>query len=681
MCGIFGMCINRESKLSANALKYITKHLFLLSESRGKEASGLSILAGDTISTYKDAKSAFSLIGSKEYRNLFDRVLGKNASAKDLQTSFPIAIIGHSRLVTNGAAKLHENNQPVITDGAIGIHNGIIVNQDYLWKQYPEMKRSYQVDSEVIFRLIRMFHQKGTALSEATQKTFQEIQGIASVAVLFDDLDYLLLATNNGSLYQCANETKSCFIFASERYILEQLTKKRFIHKLLGQYSTSQVPPGEARLINITDLSVNRFSLETDTSCLIQLKRTGIRRQINDILPKPNGEVRSVVFDTDMRARRLVSIAKLFRYDNTYRDKLWRCARCILPETIPFIEFDGEGVCNFCRNYSELKFYGRGGLEQAVVPYRSKNGEPDCVVGVSGGRDSTFALHYVKTVLKMNPVAYTYDWGMVTDLARRNISRICGKLGIEHILVSADITRKREYIRKNVCAWLERPRLGMIPLFMAGDKQYFYYHYKVCNQIGAKLAIQGENMLERTDFKSGFAGVRPFNLDPYHSNTLSMTGAIKLAMYYGKEYIMNAKYINASLVDTFFAYLSYFVINRNYINLYNYIPWVEDEVVSILIKEYDWELATDTKSTWRIGDGTASFYNYIYLTLAGFTENDTFRSNQIREGMITREEALKLVEKENEPRFESIQWYCNTIGIDFEDTIKRINSAPKLYMY
>ena len=84
-------------------------------------------------------------------------------------------------------------------------------------------------------------------------------------------------------------------------------------------------------------------------------------------------------------------------------------------------------------------------------------------------------LHYVAKVLGMKPIAYTYDWGMVTDLARRNISRMCGELGVEHILISADIRKKRENIRKNVSAWLRKPDLGTIPLFMAGDKQFFYY--------------------------------------------------------------------------------------------------------------------------------------------------------------------------------------------------------------
>ena len=67
----------------------------------------------------------------------------------------------------------------------------------------------------------------------------------------------------------------------------------------------------------------------------------------------------------------------------------------------------------------------------------------------------------------------TYDLGMVTDLARRNIARICGTLGVENIIVAADIHWKRENIKKNIIALLKSPELGMIPLFMAGDKYFF----------------------------------------------------------------------------------------------------------------------------------------------------------------------------------------------------------------
>lgn len=101
--------------------------------------------------------------------------------------------------------------------------------------------------------------------------------------------------------------------------------------------------------------------------------------------------------------------------------------------------------------------------------------------------------------------------------------------------------------------------------------------------------------------------------------------------------------------------------------------------MSALRRECDSELVPDTSATWRIGDGTASFYNYIYYTSAGFTENDTFVSNMIREGMITREKALEIARRQNIPLYESIKWYCDIIGIDFECTLKTINSMPKRY--
>ena len=98
-----------------------------------------------------------------------------------------------------------------------------------------------------------------------------------------------------------------------------------------------------------------------------------------------------------------------------------------------------------------------------------------------------------------------------------------------------------------------------------------------------------------------------------------------------------------------------------------------------LINKYEWELAPDTTTTWRIGDGTAAFYNYIYYKVAGFTEHDTFRSNQIREGDISREEALELIKEENKPRYPNIKWYLDTLDLNFEDVIKVVNEIKPLY--
>ena len=358
------------------------------------------------------------------------------------------------------------------------------------------------------------------------------------------------------------------------------------------------------------------------------------------------------------------------------KKQLQRCTKCILPETMPFIEFDEQGVCSYCRRHQKIAYQGPEKLEELVEKYRSKRGQLDCLVLFSGGRDSSYTLHYVKKVLGMNPIAYSYDWGMMTDLGRRNQARMCGSLGIEHILVSADIKQKRNYIRKNIQAWLRRPDLGMVPIFMAGDKQYFFYANKIMKETGIKLAIMGDNPLEKSRFKQGFCGIDEGHRKVYD---LPLWQKFQMAAYYGKQYFCNPAYINSSVLDTLFAFFSTYFTPHNYLDMFNYILWDEDEINSTLINTYDWEIAPDTSTTWRIGDGTAAFYNYIYYTIAGFTENDAFRSNQIREGLITREDALRLVEEENKPRFESLNWYAQTIGFNLDEALAIINGVPKLY--
>jgi hypothetical protein len=101
-------------------------------------------------------------------------------------------------------------------------------------------------------------------------------------------------------------------------------------------------------------------------------------------------------------------------------------------------------------------------------------------------------------------------------------------------------------------------------------------------------------------------------------------------------------------------------------------------VVDDTLARYDWERAPDTSTTWRIGDGTAAFYNYIYHSVAGFSEHDTFRSNQIREGDLSRESALELVQDENRPRLPNIKWYLDAVGLDFREVIEVVNAIPPL---
>ena len=132
---------------------------------------------------------------------------------------------------------------------------------------------------------------------------------------------------------------------------------------------------------------------------------------------------------------------------------------------------------------------------------------------------------------------------------------------------------------------------------------------------------------------------------------------------------------NSSILDNLHGEIYRSIIKKkHHYSIFDFYKWNENEVEEIL-KLYNWEKSPDTKSTWRIGDGAAAFYNYIYYTMAGFSEHDTFRSNQIREGDITRKKALQLIEIDNIPRAQNIKWFLQILNLDFENTINTINKS------
>ncbi|MCG8606223.1 hypothetical protein MJD09_14710 [bacterium] len=651
--------------------------LFTLSESRGKEASGFATMDCDEVVVYKSPEPASSLIKKRFYREHVDKL-----GSRDECDS--VTIVGHSRLVTNGYEEDNRNNQPVIKSGMIGLHNGIIVNVQELWRKYQDEDKTSALDSEVIFTLLRRHYSTKKSLKTALRVLYNEIRGIASIAVLFADFKNLLLATNNGALYYAKSNDGNALVFASERYILHSLMRARNLAAYFQTENIRHLKSGQACLVDVETVEVDEDTIGSsqvsrEFKNLKHLRSSSL--SIKDCSAKLNGALsRNKVDGQELQVSVRHELVAHFSECEKRIHGLKRCIKCLLPETFPFITFDPDGVCNNCAHYQKSSVRGSNELARLIDPCRTTNGSYDCLVALSGGRDSCFTLHYVKKVLDLKPVVMTYDWGMVTDLARRNQSRICARLGVEHILVSADIRKKRESIRKNVEAWLKKPHLGAVPLFMAGDKQYFYNSYKIKEQTGAKMIMMGENPLEATGFKSGFSGV-PNDSSDNMAYSISMSRKLKLASFYLKQFFKNPSYLNASIYDSLYAFFVYYLTPHAYINLYDYIEWDEDAINETLQEGYDWEVAVDTNSTWRIGDGTAPFYNYIYYTVAGFTENDTFRSNQIREGVMTREEAVKKLDEENQPRWQSIKWYCDTIGIDFEDTIKRINAIPKLYQY
>jgi glucosamine--fructose-6-phosphate aminotransferase (isomerizing) len=684
LCGIFGILISENLRVSPKELMQITNYLFKLSESRGKEASGLALRFGESIYVLKEPITSSRLVKTSSYKDLFNQKL-KTESHNNAKLKAPILVLGHSRLQTNGQSEINTNNQPVVKDGAIGIHNGIIVNDDKLWKSFPTLSKKYDVDTEVFLSLLQMFRAQGKSIVDAVRLVFEQIEGSASVAVQFEDTNNLVLASNTGSLYMALSQNQKILVFASEKFILQQILNYKLLSNMFSGKSIAQVKAGQGYLFNLTLTRKQTFLLKDssiDKNDNDTLKSKAKIFELYDKQPPTLPDTDKYLLNENIKQSMIQNWEALYSSTNALK----RCTRCLLPESMPYITFDEEGVCSYCRDYENRGNYLKGekALEDFISQYRNNSGEPDVLIGFSGGRDSAFGLDYVKNTLKLHPITFTYDWGMVNDLARRNQARVVGKLGIEHIVISADIRKKRLNIRKNLKAWLKRPDLGMVPILMAGDKQFYYYFHKVRKQTGIKLFIfcggyEGE---EGTGlFKYGFCNVTTQG----SKNALKrMTGIssknkLKIMFYYLKQFIKNPSYINRSIIDTLFAFYSSYVLTDDYLYLFHYIDWDEKEILKTIIQKFNWERETDTIATWRTDDGTAAFYNYIYLTMAGFTEFDIFRSHQIREGKLTRTQAYEIIKEENKPRFKSIEWYGQAIDFDMNKSIEKINASPKLY--
>lgn len=644
MCGIWGI-VSKKKTMPTEVICSMVKDLMLFSESRGKEAAGLAVLNKNHMSVMKRSMAANKLMSTKEYKDFMHRNIIKGES---------LLILGHSRLITNGTRP--QNNQPVVKHKISMVHNGIIVNDKELWDRNKELKREYEVDTEIMVELFHKYlYQKDS--KSALREVYSQIEGMASTITILPEQRTLLAASNNGSLYYCVCQKSGLVILASERTTIERITQK-YEHLFAAKNSIKQLNNSEcvSWSLHLTEDMLEEIEFDVDKE-------------------NPEMNIRNNQWGKEKSSKYEIDFDKI--------KKIRRCTRCILPETMPFIEFDDKGICNYCRTYKKQEYKGEKALVKWAEKLKKQNMEKNCMVSFSGGRDSSYGLHYFVKELGLKPLTYCYDWGMVTDLARRNQSRMCSKLGVEFILVSADIRKKRENIRKNIVAWLKKPDLGMVPIFMAGDKHYFYYANKVCKEYNIDNVLLASNPFEKTFFKSGFCNIEPDILKRKQNRRaieqLPIKDVFKMTAYYLKQYAIDTAYINSSLIDTFSAAISYYIIPHNYFRLFDYIEWNEDTVNNVLLNEYDWETSKDTKSTWRIGDGTAPFYNYIYCLVAGFTENDTLRSNQIREGMLTRDEALRLVYQDNMPRFDSMKWYFDVLNLDMDEVLKKVHKIPRLY--
>lgn len=164
------------------------------------------------------------------------------------------------------------------------------------------------------------------------------------------------------------------------------------------------------------------------------------------------------------------------------------CRRCVMPDTRPDLRLDGEGICNACRSYerrTEVDWeVRREELLRVVAKYRRVDGGNwDCIVPVSGGKDSTYQVVRMLQ-LGLNPLCVTSTTCDESELGRRNIENL-QKLGVDHVQFTPNP--------------LVRARLNRIGLTQVGDISWpehvgiFTIPVRAAVQYNVPLIVWGEN--------------------------------------------------------------------------------------------------------------------------------------------------------------------------------------------
>lgn len=357
MCGLFGVVKSLQGADGSRSIEELLLELGTLSESRGTEASGLAVATANYLGICKGACAARRLLRSSQTHNLILRAL-----TTDIATS-RFAAIGHARMVTNGSEEDAQNNHPFFVDEVIGIHNGIIVNHEEIRTRYPALQKTTDVDSEVLFRLLGLHLSKGQSLPSAVASTFALCEGAATIACLLQRHNALLLATNTGSMYVASNA--QLMVFLSEQRMLEQLLARHAADAGFAGIQVHHLRAGSGLVIDLTSGRMSEWQLSQPQSVEQFTSQRSPRDfeivTIGGVTTKPKVEIAT---------SQGPEWDEITREQHQYAQTLRRCSRCILPETMPFIRFDPDGVCNYCENYRHQPPQGIAAL-LAVI--RSQN--------------------------------------------------------------------------------------------------------------------------------------------------------------------------------------------------------------------------------------------------------------------------------------------------------------------
>jgi tRNA(Ile)-lysidine synthase TilS/MesJ len=310
-----------------------------------------------------------------------------------------------------------------------------------------------------------------------------------------------------------------------------------------------------------------------------------------------------------------------------------------MPATVPGITFDEKGICSYCLSYQQEKYLGREALEDIIASSRNINNQYDCIVPLSGGRDSMFVLYAAKALYDLKVLAVSYDNEFRIDQALVNMQNACKILDVDFVSVRSKRSVAHEIVKYSLQS---AKKLGKSGICVACVYGYRSVAYRAALQHHAPLILWGESQQEAT---------QEMERKAFDALMLRQSKFIKLLSknFYLVEYYRLLQRLefpvagNSVLSRVAWPALKNKDIRE--IRLFDYVPWDRERIKKTITKELGWKKPASHASTWRTDCMLHPLVNYSFYTLFGCTKDCFGYSNMINSGQMTREEALNQEEE------------------------------------
>lgn len=340
------------------------------------------------------------------------------------------------------------------------------------------------------------------------------------------------------------------------------------------------------------------------------------------------------------------------------------CSSCILPENYPGVTFNDHGICSLCESYEPQVYLGEKRLKEDVMRIlegRRTNGY-DCIAGFSGGRDSTYLLWYIVQVLKLKPLAVWVDSGYIPEDTRRNVERTARLLQVDLLVKPHKYlkTTTRHFLN----AWQRNPEPATLINLCCGCR------------LGVSQLVKQEALKRKIPLI--FAGGTPFEKGTFKKNLIATNSSrhVSFMLGYGKHVFRNPALVSdlPSLKIQIREYLNSsngYIENNNSPHtvllspFMNYFRWEEKKVDETIRTEVGWTPHSGLKSSFRGDCEIGIIRQYLYYKMLGFNDKDDHLSWLIRDGQITRQEAIDRVIQERETDIEVLKASFAELDINF----------------